>query len=166
MQTISIESASANELHLIYALLEKNRLPTAGLAEHLSTALVARTQDQKALVGCAALEIYGTDALLRSVAIEPGFQRLGIGKQLIQAILGIAQDKKIKTVYLLTETAPKFFEQFGFQPIRRMSVAPSIQQSIEFRQLCPDSARVMKLELSPVLSKDLKGIFHVGTELL
>jgi len=68
--------ASRDELPGILELLQEAGLPPDGLADHLSTTLVARQEGR--VVGSAALELYGRAALLRSVAsrgisAEPGW---------------------------------------------------------------------------------------------
>jgi amino-acid N-acetyltransferase len=68
----TIAPATPGDLPQILELLERCRLPTAGLAEHLDTTLVARDGDR--VVGSAALELYGAAALLRSVAVAPALR--------------------------------------------------------------------------------------------
>ena len=65
--TVKIVPAHTSDLPALFALLEDNGPPTSGLSAHLATTLVARESER--LVGSAALELYGTDALLRSVAV-------------------------------------------------------------------------------------------------
>ena len=144
--TILINSAAATDLPAILALLDRTDLPPDGLADHLSTTLVAR--DEEAIIGSAALEVYDEGALLRSVAVEPSYQGQGIGQQLTQAVLSLAKEQGIPVVYLLTETAGDFFPRFGFQTVARQDVAPSVQQSVEFTTVCPTSALVMVVNLS------------------
>ena len=144
--TILINSAASTDLPAILALLDRTDLPQDGLADHLSTTLVARDED--AIIGSAALEVYDSGALLRSVAVEPRYQGQGIGQQLTQAALTLARERGIPVVYLLTETAGDFFPRFGFRPIARQEVAPSVQQSVEFTTVCPTSALVMVVNLS------------------
>ena len=117
-----------------------------GLEEHLSTILVART-DQK-VVGSAALELYGTAALLRSVAVQQDFRDQGLGHWLVLGILALARECGPTHIYLLTETAGDFFPRFGFRPISRSEVPTAVQNSLEFTSLCPQSALVMEVELS------------------
>lgn len=140
-----IEQAQPADLPAILALLERAHLPTMDIQEHLNTTLVARTAG--GVVGSAALEIYGSLALLRSVAVDPAAQGQGLGQQLTQAALRLAQQRGMTQVYLLTETAADFFPRFGFQPTTRSAVPAAVQQSVEFREACPASALVMVAEL-------------------
>ena len=139
----TIRPAHWENLTSMLALLAANDLPVQGLDAHLGTALTA--WDDARLVGTAALEVYGTGALLRSVAVDATHRGTGLGRRLTEAALALAQQLRIETVYLLTTTAPGFFAHLGFEEITREVVAPAVRQSEEFTTLCPDSAIVMKI---------------------
>lgn len=143
--TIVIEMAKSSELPAILALLESSGLPADGLSEHLATTLVARKG--QSIVGCAALEIYGTAALLRSVAVEQTIRGQGLGQQLTQAALYLARELGVNEVYLLTETASGFFPRFGFHAIPRSEVTPAVQASLEWTIACPVTAQAMVTKL-------------------
>jgi amino-acid N-acetyltransferase len=144
-QDISVEPANKNDLPDILSLLERSNLPQEGLASHVTTILAARKAER--IVGSAALEVYGREALLRSVAVEKLERGKGLGQQLTNAALDLARQHKVKTVFLLTETADGFFSRFGFQRTSRSQVPSTIQQSVEFTSACPISALVMMLSL-------------------
>ena len=145
---MAIESASQANLPAILSLLTESGLPHEGVSEHLSTALLTRAGRQ--VVGCAVLELYGSAALLRSVAVDWSYRGQGVGQRLTEAALRLAQENGVTRVYLLTETAGQFFPKFGFQPIDRSHVPPAVQGSIEFTSLCPVSALAMELDLESV----------------
>jgi amino-acid N-acetyltransferase len=140
-----IESATPHDLPDIHALLERLHLPLAGVDQHLPTILVAR--DGGRVVGTAALELYADGALLRSVAVEPDRQGKQLGHQLTDAALQLASTHGAGAVFLLTTTAERFFPRFGFEPIDREQVPPSVRQSVEFQSACPASAIVMRKRL-------------------
>jgi amino-acid N-acetyltransferase len=142
----TIEAATAADLPAILALLARSGLPEAGLADHLATALVARSGG--AIAGSAALEVYGEAALLRSVAVDAAWRGQGLGQALTRAALDLARQRGVVTVYLLTETAAGFFPRFGFRPVPRAAVAPAVQQSVEFTSACPASAQALALRLT------------------
>jgi len=141
----TIAAATSADLPALLELLGQSALPTAGLADHLDTTLVAREAGH--VVGSAALELYGTTALLRSVAVAPGLRGRGLGQELTRHALALARRRKIRTVYLLTETAGGFFPRFGFRAISRDAVDPAVQGSVEFTSACPTSALAMAAEL-------------------
>jgi amino-acid N-acetyltransferase len=99
------------------------------------------------VVGCAALELYGCVALLRSVAAARDLRGTGLGWRLTEAALELFRHLDVEEAYLLTETADLFFPRFGFRPILRSEVPRSIQRSVEFTSACPASARAMVLDL-------------------
>jgi amino-acid N-acetyltransferase len=137
-----IERAVSDDQPGVFRVLEESHLPIAGLEQHFATALVAR--DAGRIVGTAALEVYVDGALLRSVAVATALQRNGIGHQLTEAALQLAQTLHVPAVYLLTNTAPDFFPKFGFERIARADVPATVQQSIEFTSACCASAVVMR----------------------
>jgi len=141
----TIAAATSADLPALLELLGQSALPTAGLADHLDTTLVAHEAGH--VVGSAALELYGTTALLRSVAVAPGLRGRGLGQELTRHALALARRRKIRTVYLLTETAGGFFPRFGFRAISRDAVDPAVQGSVEFTSACPTSALAMAAEL-------------------
>ena len=142
-----IESAQPTDVQAMYALLQAYGLPLTGLADHIATASVARVDGT--VVGSAALEVYSSSALLRSVAVAPPWRGHGLGGQLVRSALRLAGEHKISRVYLLTETAPEFFSRLGFHNVERGQVALDVQQSVEFTSACPASAAVMVLNLRP-----------------
>lgn len=142
----AIESAGPADLPAVLALLERCGLPDAGLADHQGTLLVARSDG--IVVGCVALELHGPDALLRSVAVAPELRGRGLGERLTTEALDLAQARRVRRVYLLTETAAGFFPRCGFRPVDRASVRGPILQSVEFTSACPASAAVLELDLS------------------
>ena len=140
----SIGTAAPEEWVAVESLLEGAGLPTGGLDAHRETVLVARTDGQA--VGCAALELYGSSALLRSVAVEASRRGSGLGGRLTEAALDLGRRHGIRRFYLLTETARTFFPRFGFREVSRDEVDPAVLASEEFRTLCPASSTVMVLE--------------------
>jgi amino-acid N-acetyltransferase len=85
--------------------------------------LIAR--ENQDIVGSAALEIYGTIALLRSVAVANYLRVQGPGQQLTDAALNLARRKGVTQVYVLTETATGFFPRFGFRPLPVIPFSPT-----------------------------------------
>jgi amino-acid N-acetyltransferase len=140
-----IESAKDRDLPEVRSLLQRLSLPLDGVDEHVKTMLVAREDGH--IVGTAALELYEDGALLRSVAVDPRQQGKRLGHELTEAALRLAAAHSADTVFLLTTTAERFFPKFGFEPIARDDVPPSVQTSVEFRSACPASAIVMRKHL-------------------
>jgi amino-acid N-acetyltransferase len=140
-----IESATPRDLPAIRALLERLDLPVAGLDDRLPALLIAKEHGQ--IVGTAALELYADGALLRSVAVDPRHQGRQLGRRLTDAALQLARARGVRTVYLLTTTAERFFPKFGFEPLDREEVPASVRASVEFQSACPQSATAMRKAL-------------------
>jgi len=143
--SISIGKAKKEEAAAVMALLESCELPQDGLSDHLATTLVARYSGN--VVGCAALELYGEDALLRSVAVEESMRGQGLGRRLTASAMNLAKQHGTAQIYLLTQTASSFFSRFGFKPTSRSNVPRSLQKSVEFTKACPVTALVMRVDL-------------------
>jgi amino-acid N-acetyltransferase len=143
---IALATVTDSDLPAILTLLEASRLPVAGIREHLGSALVARENGK--LVGCAAVEIYGSAGLLRSVAVSAERRGEGLGQRLTEAALDLARERGVRDIYLLTTTASHFFPRFGFTAIPRAELDPALAQSEELRGACPVSALAMRATLS------------------
>jgi amino-acid N-acetyltransferase len=141
-----IRGALSSDFEAAAALLRRSGLPLNGLAEHFSHALVA--EERGVVLGCVALEIYGKAALLRSLAVAEDRRGEGLGERLAAASLAAAKAAGVRDVYLLTETAEKFFPRFGFA-VEERSLAPQVLgRSEEFRTACPASAVMMRAKVS------------------
>ena len=142
---VEIGTVQGGEITAVLTLLAENDLPTEGLSDHFKTTLVARHDGT--VVGSAALELYGQSALLRSVAIHSTCRGKGLGMRMSAEAIELAKRLRLTHLYLLTETAVTFFPKFGFQQVARADVPEAVQSSLEFTQLCPDSAVAMVLAI-------------------
>jgi amino-acid N-acetyltransferase len=140
-EVVQYGPASADDLGGIRALLTHVHLPSQDVGAPNQTFVVARAGGE--LVGCVALEQYGGDALLRSLAVIPRLQSTGIGKALYAKAVDGAAESGTCVLYLLTTTAAPFFAKVGFTQIDRAEVPIAIRESPEFRSLCPASAVCM-----------------------
>lgn len=140
-----LRSATQGDLAGISALLQLNKLPVAGVAEHLDTFIIACSEAQT--VACAGLEVYQGAGLLRSVSVHPDYQNQGLGQQLTQAVLELARKQGLAKIALLTTTAGDYFKGLGFQPVSRQELPASLQASAELQGACPDSALALILHL-------------------
>lgn len=140
-----IRAARCEDLSAIEALLASLNLTAAGAGAHLHQFLVA--EDGGRVVGSAGLEIYGTCALLRSVAVAPSHRRRGLAKSLVTNLLDQAHRSDVRDVYLLTTTAEGYFGRLGFGTIPREAVDPAVQRSAEFGDRLCATASAMRLRL-------------------
>jgi len=138
--------AAREDLPKILSLLEEGGLPPDGIEDHLGTALVAREGER--VVGCAALELYRSGALLRSLAVSGDRRGGGLGRRLAREALDLARERGAARAYLLTETADGFFGRFGFREVPRAEVPEDVRLSVEFVSACPEDARAMAAEFT------------------
>jgi amino-acid N-acetyltransferase len=141
----TFELATPADLDAAERLLAACHLPLDGFRDCAKHTIVARVDG--ALVGCAALEVYKYDVLLRSVAVAEAYRGRGLGEALTEEAFVLARSKGATAAYLLTTSAAGFFPRFGFQPIDRADVPEAVKQSIEFTSACPSSATVMRAHI-------------------
>lgn len=141
----NFEKLSTEHRPAVVELLKNNLLPFEDL--DFSTHYMLGKFNNHALEAMAALEIYHPYALLRSVSVKKDCQGLGLGSQLIRKIMEDARIQGISKLYLLTETAEKFFTHHGFMKTDRKNVPEAIKKSPEFQHICPASATCMSYDL-------------------
>ncbi len=141
-----VESARAHDLGPALDLLTRVNLPTEGVAAQFGHYLVIR--EDTMLAGLCGLEPYGTDGLLRSVAVDPALQGGGLGTQLVLGAEELAYRLGLEALYLLTATAQPFFARLGFENVPRDEVPATIAASWEYRVACAQSASVMRKRLA------------------
>ena len=144
-QQVTIRPATPNDSSPLADLLRAADLPLDGVAEHLGEFLIAERGGD--IVGCAAVERYGSSGLLRSVAVTAAERGNGTGATLVDRCIAAAADAGIETLVLLTTTAERYFPRFGFERIDRGLVPLAVHESAEFRGACPASATAMLLRL-------------------
>lgn len=120
-------------------------LPTEDL--HSAANRFYAWEENGQMLGFAGLERHGPTAILRSVVVAAERRRSGIGRRLVEAVIDRAQPLGHREVYLLTTTAPEFFERLGFTRIERNAVPPPVAATAEFTRLCPASAVCMRRRL-------------------
>ena len=140
-----IRAATSEDWNAIEQLLVSSNLPLDGARDHLRDFVVA--EENGAIAGCAALERYGSSALLRSVVVDSSVRGSGLGEKLVRQIIDHARREGIESMVLLTTTAPEWFPRFGFRRAERERVPPAVKASVEFQGACPDTSIVMQLDL-------------------
>jgi amino-acid N-acetyltransferase len=138
---MEMRPARPEDLASVQCLLRTAELPFEDVAPLLG-AFVVGEQDG-ALAACAGFERYGSDALLRSVALTPALRSRGLGRALCDTLLGEARRRGVRDAFLLTTTAVEFFARQGFARFERERAPAAIRATREFAQLCPASAVLM-----------------------
>jgi len=141
-----ITKARNEQKQAIITLLQSEKLPIEDLPRSLDNFFVAVHNGK--VIGAIGLEKYDHCGLLRSMVVNKEYRNKSTASQLVRELEGYAAELGIDCMYLLTETAPGYFERKGYQRIPREEVPQSLQMSSEFSHVCPVSAIVMKKPLT------------------
>lgn len=147
VSAVELRPARPAEFDAIAGLLRAADLPVEDLDAAMLDAFVVATEGG-VCVGVAGLEIRGSDALLRSLAVEPRHRSRGLGARLVDAVETEARARGVTALYLLTTTATAFFERMGYVVHDRAAVPPAIAATTEFSSLCPDTADCLWRDLT------------------
>ena len=109
--------------------------------------LIVKDDKTSTLAGVVGLEQKDAVGLLRSLTVAKSYRRQGLAIQLVKKIEEYARSQKVATLYLLTLTAEDFFAKRGYQTADRKSAPPVLQETTEFKSLCPETAVCMKKHL-------------------
>lgn len=141
-----LRPATKLDLPGVLALLHDTGLPSDGAASWIDQFVIAERDGE--VVGSAGLELYGDDALLRSVATADAVRGTGLGAQLVEAALELARAVRVQTVYLLTTSAGDWFTRFGFERVPRENVSAAVRGSVQFGIGTCSSAIAMRRTLA------------------
>ena len=140
--TSLVQIQDPDDIIRLQRFLEANNLPWQDVATGKAS-YWGHLDSQGELIGSGALEFYSTAALLRSVAVHNKMRGQLLGKQIVEELITKAGQRKISSVYLLTETAREFFLKRGFEDIPRSEAPEDLRLSSEFSYVCPTSAACM-----------------------
>lgn len=117
---ITIRMARAEDvpgiLRLIQSYVEQRKLlaRTLGEVDELLPNFFVAVTENGEIVGCCALEIYSAKlAEVRSLAVAPEIQGLGVGRRLVNACVERARLRKVLEVMAVT-SSDGFFQSCGF----------------------------------------------------
>jgi amino-acid N-acetyltransferase len=128
------------------ALLQAQGLPVSDITdEHLEHFFFIGSDGSP--TGLVGVEIYGTDAQLRSLVVADTARTQGIGTSLVQHAEDYAASRSVAAMFLLTTTAETFFERRGYRRVDRSQAPCAIQSTPEFASLCPASSAFMIKQL-------------------
>lgn len=131
---------------IVRSLLEQAKLPTDILESGRGELWLIR---DGAATAAGGFEFYGEDALLRSVVVDPAHRSTGIGGRMVDQLLTIAAERHVRRVWLLTETAEKFFAKRGFRKVERSTISnKKLLSSPEFTHVCSTTAVCMVHDLA------------------
>ena len=145
---ISIRNATPEDWQAVSELLALAKLVPLDETAQFGPQYAVAEDAQGNLVGVAGYERYGSDILLRSVAVAESHRSAGVGARLTANRLAHARAAGSSVAYLLTDTAGRFWQRHGFVAIDRSSAPGPITKSSEWSHACPASATAMKRMLT------------------
>lgn len=126
-----IRPAKTKDVQAIRKLVDTYAAPgqmltkeTVTLYESVQEFIVA--EQDEVLVGCGALHILWEDlAEVRTVAVQEGLHKQGIGHQILESIIERAREVGVEKIFCLTFQT-EFFGRHGFEVIEGTPVAPDV----------------------------------------
>jgi amino-acid N-acetyltransferase len=145
---MKFSSASAEDEEQIKQILAASGLHHQDISpSQLQHFLIVKDETALTLAGVVGLEQKDDVGLLRSLAVAKAYRRQGLATQLVNKIEEYARSQKVATLYLLTLTAEDFFSGRGYQKTDRKAAPSVLQETTEFKSLCPETAMCMKKHL-------------------
>jgi amino-acid N-acetyltransferase len=144
-QRFVYQSADLQDIADVSNLLQECGLPFEDIANHLPHFILAK--DGAKLIATIGVEVLGDVGLLRSLAVSPTYRGQGIAEVLCDTLEYQAAAIGIQSLYLLTLTAEGFFKKRGFMNIQRAQAPLAIQNTEEFKSICPASSVCMMKEV-------------------
>lgn len=139
---MKIEFADLEDWVEIKELLAECQLPSEDIRpDQLKHFLICRAKRQ--IIGVIGLEIYGNAALLRSLAVRAPYRGQGLARELVKQAERHALSDDVKKLFLLTNTAELFFAKQGYERVDRKLAPEALQNTTEFKTLCPMTAVCM-----------------------
>ncbi len=138
---LELRCASTDDMATVASLLVGANLPYGDVAPHIGDFIVAVVAHR--VTGAIGLELYGRVGLLRSLVVDPGSRKRGIGQQLCQTACEHAMQRGVRDLYLLTLDAEVYFSSRGFRRIERSLAPGEIRATRQFTGLCPETAVLM-----------------------
>ena len=142
LRVSGIRPIRATELPAVCAVLRSADLPTDDI-DGASPLQFWVTEANGGIAGVIGLERTGESALLRSLAVVPAQRHRRLGRELVAHVEVEARAAGFTELALLTLTAQGYFEALGYATVERARVPADVQQTAQFRSLCPASAVCM-----------------------
>lgn len=146
-ESMNIRQANAEDLSFVRTLLADNALPNTDVDDSSRIQFLTADNADGQPAACIGVEAYGSEALLRSLAVSRARRGQGVGRALVVAAEDTARALGVSRLYLLTTTARDFFLRVEYDVINRAAAPDTLQGSSQFAELCPASAVCMSKTL-------------------
>ncbi|WP_129780605.1 arsenic resistance N-acetyltransferase ArsN2 [Peristeroidobacter soli] len=130
----------------VVRLLERAALPTSDLTDEDMRDFFY-VGPANAPIGIVGVQLYGADALLRSLVVTQEHRAHGLGRALVERAEQHAREGGASKIYLLTTTAESFFRSRDYVPTSRDGAPLAIRSTPEFAGLCPASSAFLSKQL-------------------
>ncbi len=134
--------ASADDQNDIIKLIKNCELPYEDLNDEKISSFITAKIDNT-IIGCIGIEIFNSEGLLRSLAVDKEYSYKKIGSELYDKLISYSIETGVKTMHLLTTTAEDFFSRKGFIKTDRSNVPLVLKETVEFAALCPSNSTYM-----------------------
>jgi N-acetylglutamate synthase-like GNAT family acetyltransferase len=134
---VRARQAVSGDVVVLRSFLAAQGLPTDDILAPETIYWVAETATIE-MVASAGLEFGNEAGLLRSVATAEACRSMGLGKAMVAAALGAARSRGLRSVYLFSTGAGRYFARLGFveSPVEELVAAlPHAPQVIRFAAL-------------------------------
>lgn len=84
------------------------------------------SEGKAGVVGCAAIEVDGHSALVRSLGILAPFRNSGLGRGLMRRLIAEALSMGIQDLYLFTNRAPRYYLRMGWREVAVRCAAEAV----------------------------------------
>jgi amino-acid N-acetyltransferase len=143
-----IRKSKTQDILVVKEILSDSHLPIDGVEDQFENFLIISDKISNEIIGSIGVEKYNNFGLLRSVVIKKEYRNLHLGSQILLQAEQLALELNISELYLLTETAAKFFSKNDYNKVERDLAPLEIQNSPEFKFICRDSGILMKKVLT------------------
>ena len=124
-------------------MLQRSR---STIYEHIREFLIIENEENIIAVGSLHI-IWGDLAEIRALAVSEQYQRQGLGKRLVEALLGEAKELGCPRIFTLTYQ-PEFFERCGFKLINKDEMPQKVWKEcihcVKFPN-CDENAMILDL---------------------
>lgn len=122
----------------LVAALGKAGLPADDI--ETSGPLFWRFENDDTPVGFGGLEVFGDQALLRSVVTLPPVRGRGIGSAIVASLETEAFARSCRDIWATTDTAANFFTRLGYRACERTEAPKAIRATAQFARADAGSA--------------------------
>ncbi len=108
--------------------------------------------DGELVIACGSLLAYSENlSEVRSLVVDEAYQRLGVGRAIVEALVELARRRQVATLFALTRVTA-FFEGVGFESSARERFPEKVWRDCVFcpiQDRCDEEAVVLSVQAAP-----------------